>query len=110
MCARKFVMNNYDFIYIPAVQIQTNFQRIPSVHLNFMTYYRKRFGLGIGYKSLDGFAAMIHYRIYNNLILGFSYDFPHSKLRQATGFNSTEVMFGFHSAMAPRHLTITVSR
>jgi len=100
MFGKKIISQNYDFIYIPAVQVQTNFRGIPSAQLNLMTYFRKRFGLGVSYRSQDAISAMIQFRVYDNIVFGFAYDFTASRLGLANGANSTEVMFGFHSVMS----------
>ncbi len=100
MFGRKIISQQYDFIYVPSIQIQTTFTSIPAVQLNLMTYYRKKIGLGISYKSQNAIAAMIQFRITSDIVFGFAYDFTISKLRQAKGANATEVMFGFHSVMS----------
>jgi len=96
---RKIVSANYDFIFVPAVHVQTSFLTIPLANFNFMTYYRKRVGLGVTYRMHDAVSAMLQIRIFSNVVVGFAYDYTISKFRNAHA-NSTEMMFGFSPIMS----------
>jgi type IX secretion system PorP/SprF family membrane protein len=97
--ARKFVSEGYDFIFVPAIHLQTSFVTIPVSNFNLMVYYRKRVGLGVSYRMHDAVSGMIQVRIFSNIVVGFSYDYTISKFRAAHA-NSTEFMFGFSPIMS----------
>ncbi len=92
--SRKFQAPGYDFVYVPAIQIQSAFTSLPLTQFNFMAYYRKRVGLGVSYRMHDAVCAMVQIYILQNVVIGFSYDYTVSKFRSAKA-NSTEVMIGF---------------
>lgn len=96
---RKFVSKGYDFIFVPAVQVQATFTSIPVVNLNCMAYYNKRVGIGVSYRMHDAVSAMLQVRIFSNVVVGFAYDYTISKFRNAHA-NSTEFMFGFSPVMS----------
>jgi type IX secretion system PorP/SprF family membrane protein len=96
---RKFVSQGYDFIFVPAVHIQTSFTSLPVPNLNCMVYYRKRVGVGLTYRMHDAISAMIQVRIFSNIVVGFAYDYTISKFKAANA-NSTEFMFGFSPVMS----------
>lgn len=95
----KFVSPGYDYIVVPAVQVQTTFIGIPVADLNCMVYYRKRVGIGLSYRAHDALIAMVQVRILSNLVVGFAYDYTISKFRSAHA-NSQEFMMGFSPVMS----------
>jgi type IX secretion system PorP/SprF family membrane protein len=92
--SRKIRSSNYDFVNVPAIQIQSTYTSLPLIQFNFMTYYRKVVGLGLTYRMHDAIAAMLQVRLWQHVVIGFSYDYTISKLRSSDS-NSTEIMFGF---------------
>jgi type IX secretion system PorP/SprF family membrane protein len=92
--SRKYRSQEYDYTYIPAIQIQTSFTGLPSVNLNFMALYRGRVGMGVSYRSMDAVSAVLQIRVLKNLIIGLSYDYSLSRFRTANA-NSLEGMMGF---------------
>lgn len=84
----------YDYTYIPAIQIQTSFAGLPSVNLNVMALYRGRVAMGISYRTQDALSAILQVRIVKNVIIGLSYDYSLSRIRSAHA-NSLEGMLGF---------------
>lgn len=96
---RKIISGNYDFIFVPAVHIQTTFVNIPVSSFNLMTYYRKRVGIGVAYRMHDAVSAMIQVRVFSNVVIGFAYDYTVSRFRSSNA-NSTEIMFGFSPIMS----------
>jgi type IX secretion system PorP/SprF family membrane protein len=95
---RKFVSPGYDFIFVPALQVQTSIA-LPVANLNCMVYYRKRVGLGVTYRMHDAVCAMIQFRIFSNIVVGFAYDYTISRFKAAKA-NSTEIMAGFSPVMS----------
>ncbi len=73
--SRKFYSPNYDFTYIPAIHVQSTFTNLPLVHFNCMAYYRKRVGFGLTYRMHDAVSAILQVRLFDNLVIGFAYDY-----------------------------------
>jgi type IX secretion system PorP/SprF family membrane protein len=97
--ARKYVSPGYDFIFVPAIHLQTSLTSIPVPNFNCMVYYRKRVGFGITYRMHDAVAGMLQIRIFSNVVIGFAYDYTISKFRAAKA-NSTEIMMGLSPVMS----------
>jgi type IX secretion system PorP/SprF family membrane protein len=93
--SRKYISMEYDYVYIPAIQIQEPINGgIPSVDFNFIALYRGRVGMGVSYRSQDAISAILQVRVMKNIIIGFSYDYTVSKFRRANP-HSLEGMMGF---------------
>lgn len=92
--SRNIRSSNYDYVFVPAIQLQSTFTSIPLAQFNFMTYYRKTVGLGITYRMHDAVSVMLQLRLWERFVFGFAYDYTISKLRVAQA-NSTEFMMGF---------------
>lgn len=92
--SKKYRSLEYDYTYIPAIQLQTSFSGLPSVSLNFIALYRGRVGLGVSYRSQDAVSAILQVRVFKNVIIGLSYDYTVSRLRSANA-SSLEGMLGF---------------
>lgn len=97
--SKKIRSAGYDFIFVPGVNIQSNFVGIPSAQFNFMTYFRQRVGFGISYRMHDAVSAIVQIRILKNVVVGFAYDYTISKFRSANA-NSTEFMIGLTPIMS----------
>ena len=95
----KYKSAGYDFVFVPALNVQSNLIGIPSAQANFMAYYRQRLGIGVSYRSQDAVSAIIQIRILKNVLIGFAYDYTVSKFRVANA-NSAEFMMGFSPVMA----------
>lgn len=96
---RKIISGDYNFVSIPAINLQSNFRgAIPSLNANFITYYKKRVGVGVNYRMHDAVSGILQVRIYKNIIVGFAYDFTISRFRDAKT-NSDEVMMGLSPIM-----------
>lgn len=101
--SRKFVSGDYNFISVPAINVQTDFRGIPSGNLNFITYYKKRVGLGINYRIHDAASVILQVRIWQNLVVGFAYEYTISRFHIAKA-NSDEIMLGFTPMMSIEEL------
>jgi len=100
---RKFISGDYNFVSVPAINLQTDFRGIPSANINFMTYYKKRIGLGVNYRIHDSFSAILQVRVWKNLVVGYAFDFTISRFRVAKA-NSDEIMMGFTPMMSTEDL------
>lgn len=93
--SRKYRSLEYDYVYIPAIQIQQPLTGgIPLVDLNFIALYRGRVGMGVSYRVLDAVSAVLQIRVLKNVVIGFSYDYALSRFRAANP-HSLEGMLGF---------------
>jgi len=93
--SRKYISLEYDYVYIPAIQIQEPLTgAIPSVDFNFIALYRGRIGMGVSYRFQDAVSAVLQVRVMKNIIIGFSYDYALSRFRVANP-HSLEGMLGF---------------
>ena len=97
--SRKFVSGDYNFVSVPAINIQSDLRSIPSANLNFITYYKKRIGLGLNYRIHDAASVILQVRIFKNFVVGFAYDYTISRFHIAKA-NSDEIMMGFTPMMS----------
>lgn len=97
--SKKFKSEGYDYVFVPGINIQSNFIGIPSAQFNFMTYFRQRIGLGLSYRMHDAISGMIQIRVFKNVLVGFAYDYTISRFRSANA-NSTEFMMGLSPVMS----------
>lgn len=93
--SRKYRSLEYDYVYIPAIQIQEALTGgIPSVDLNFVALYRGRVGMGVSYRVQDAVSLVLQVRVLKNVIIGLSYDYSISQFRNVKP-HSLEGMLGF---------------
>jgi type IX secretion system PorP/SprF family membrane protein len=97
--SRKFRSDDYNFVFVPGVNIQSSFYSIPSAQFNFMAYFRQRVGLGVTYRAHDAVAAILQVRVLKNVVVGFAYDYTVSRFRAANA-NSDEIMIGLTPVMS----------
>lgn len=95
----RFHSPTNDFVFTPAIKVQGSVTQPPIVDLNFITYYRKRIGLGVSYRIGNTIAAMLQVRIKSNIMLAFAYEYTTNNLRNYHP-NTTEVLFGFSPIMS----------
>lgn len=99
MVSRKYRSAGYDYVFVPGINIQSNFIGIPSAQFNFMAYFRQRIGLGLSYRAHDAVSAIVQIRVFKNVVVGFAYDYTVSRFRSANA-NSTEIMMGITPVMS----------
>lgn len=91
---------NEDFDLKPSILLKYQPKAPPEVDLNCNVLYKKRFWLGVGYRTGDAFVAMMEFQINPMFRIGYSYDATTSQLR---GYNSGshEVMLGIDLGKEP---------
>ncbi|MBC7863875.1 MAG: PorP/SprF family type IX secretion system membrane protein [Bacteroidia bacterium] len=94
----RFHSPTNDFVFTPAIKLQSAVTQPPLVDLNFIAYYKRRIGLGITYRPNSSAAVMLQLRVRSNIMLGFAYEYPIGRLRYAQP-NTLEVMMGFSPVM-----------
>ena len=93
--SRKYRSLEYDYVYIPAIQIQEPLSGgIPLVDLNFIALYRGRVGMGVSYRVMDAASLVLQVKVFSNIVIGLSYDYALSRFRRANP-HSLEGMLGF---------------
>jgi type IX secretion system PorP/SprF family membrane protein len=98
--SRKFTNKGYNLNFVPAIHLQYDLVGIPSVNFNFMTYYAKRVGVGVSYRTQDAVSLIVQVRIWKNITVGLAYDIVASRFHAAKA-NSDEVMIGLSPVMNP---------
>ena len=89
---KRFFLDN-GFVLVPSVNIHSSFTNIPSIEFNFMSYYRKRIGLGASIRNKDFISGIFQFRFFKNCTAGFSYDYSINQLSSAAP-HSLELMIG----------------
>ncbi|MFN6037208.1 MAG: type IX secretion system membrane protein PorP/SprF [Bacteroidota bacterium] len=62
--------------------------------LNLIADYKNKLSLGVSYRTMDGIIALIQIVMKEDWRLGYSYDYPFTKLNQYT-YGSHEIMLSF---------------
>ena len=94
---KRFFFDN-GFVLVPSVNIHSSFTNIPSIEFNFMSYYRKRIGLGASIRNKDFISGIFQFRFFKNCTAGFSYDYSINQLSSAAP-HSLELMIGLTPMM-----------
>lgn len=94
----KRVFLDNGFVLVPSVNIHSSFTNIPSIEFNFMSYYRKRIGLGASIRNKDFISGIFQFRFFKNCTAGFSYDYSINQLN-STAPHSLELMIGLTPMM-----------
>ena len=101
----KFHTGTNEFLLVPTVHMQATimdtklfkkgspFPR-PTIDVGFMAYYRKRFGMGAQYRISNTVTGIVQVRIFNNSVLGISYDYSLGRMGKASP-SSLEIILGF---------------
>lgn len=98
MAGYRFHSPTNDFVFTPAIKVQGSIIQLPLIDLNFITYYRKRIGLGVTYRLNNSVGVMLQVRIKSNISIAIAYDYMVNNLRNYQP-NSTEILFGFSPIM-----------
>lgn len=94
---KRFFLDN-GFVIVPSLNIHSSFTYIPSLELNFMSYYRKRIGLGISVRNKDFISGIFQFRFFKNCTAGFSYDYSINRFNSVAP-SSIEFMVGLTPMM-----------
>ncbi|MBL7919531.1 MAG: PorP/SprF family type IX secretion system membrane protein [Bacteroidia bacterium] len=90
---RKFKINDFDKVMV-AVNVRSSVLNPPSVELNIINYYNKRFALGASLRSKNFLAAIVQFRMLHNLNVGLAYDLSINKAFRGSP-NTAEIMVSF---------------
>ncbi|MFN6039601.1 MAG: PorP/SprF family type IX secretion system membrane protein [Bacteroidota bacterium] len=94
----RFHSATNEFVFVPTVKLQGAYNQPPLADINFITYYRKKVGLGITYRVHNTAAVMLQVRVKHNITLGFAYEYAINNLRDYFP-HTTEAIFGFSPMM-----------
>ena len=79
-------------LVVHSFQMKYTFSSLPSFDYNVLVHLNKHLAVGMNYRHLDSFAAIVQYR-WDKLVVGFAYDYSIAPYR--VGFaNSQEMMLG----------------
>ncbi len=90
---RKFKVNDFDNIVI-AANLHSSALSLPSLEINFMNYYNKRFALGASVRGKNFASAIVQFRLAQNFNVGLAYDLSTNKVFRASP-NTFEIMLSF---------------
>jgi type IX secretion system PorP/SprF family membrane protein len=79
---------------IPSVMVKFKPLVAPSVDLNLMMDFNNRFQIGMSYRVGDAVCALVKFRLLKYFDIGYSYDFPHTKMLKGT-MQTHEITLGF---------------
>lgn len=85
---------NEAFHLIPSVMVKFKPLVAPSVDLNLMMDFNNRFAIGMSYRVGDAVCALVKLRMLKYFDVGYSYDFPHTKMLKGT-MQTHEITLGF---------------
>jgi type IX secretion system PorP/SprF family membrane protein len=92
--AGKRIHTNEAFHLIPSVMFKFKPLVAPSVDLNLMADFSNKFAIGLSYRVGDAVCALVKLRLLKYFDVGYSYDFPHTKMLKGT-MQTHEITLGF---------------
>lgn len=90
---RKVKFNDYNTGML-AINLHGGVTGLPSVELNAMNYYNKRFAIGFSVRSKNFICAIIQFRMLNLVNVGLAYDLSINKMYRGSP-NTVEIMVSF---------------
>lgn len=90
---KKIKWNDFNTFLI-ATNIRGNFLGAPSVELNLMNYYNRRFAMGLSVRNVNFICGIIQFRFIHNVNVGLAYDLAIGKMLRAAP-HTAEVMLSF---------------
>jgi type IX secretion system PorP/SprF family membrane protein len=79
---------------IPSVMVKFKPLVAPSVDLNLMMDFNNHFQIGTSYRVGDAICALVKFRLLKYFDIGYSYDFPHTRMLKGT-MQTHEITLGF---------------
>jgi type IX secretion system PorP/SprF family membrane protein len=89
---KKGSWNDFNSLVI-AVNLRGSIVTKPSIELNVMNYYDKRFGFGMSFRPRNFVSGIVQFRMVHNLVIGLAYDLSINKMLYAAP-NTAEIMIG----------------
>ncbi|MBA3663089.1 MAG: type IX secretion system membrane protein PorP/SprF [Bacteroidetes bacterium] len=87
---KKAPYNDYNTVMV-ALNLRGSVAFKPSVELNIMNYYDKKFAFGASIRSRNFISAIVQFRLIRNFNVGMAYDFSINKMLRAAP-NTAEIM------------------
>jgi type IX secretion system PorP/SprF family membrane protein len=87
---KKVSWNDFNTLMI-ATNIRGNFLGMPSVELNVMNYYSRKFAAGMSLRNLNFICGIIQFRFIHNVNIGLAYDLSVGRILRAAP-HTVEVM------------------
>lgn len=89
---RRLTFNDYNSFVI-AGNIYSPLTTIPSLEVNVMHYWNKRFAYGMSVRNIDFLCGIVQFRIVNSFVVGMAYDLSINKLSRVAP-HTAEIMIG----------------
>lgn len=90
---KKFKINDFDKLMV-AFNIHSSILSAPSIELNIINYYNKRFALGASIRGKNFVSAIVQFKMLDNLNVGLAYDLSINKVFRGSP-NTAEIMISF---------------
>lgn len=90
---KKGKFNDYNTVQL-AINLHGSFVGLPSVELNAMNYYDKRFAFGLSVRGKNFVSAIVQFRLLGTVNVGLAYDLSINKMFRASP-NTGEIMISF---------------
>ncbi len=105
---KKGKFNDYNTLQV-AINLHGSFVGLPSVELNAMNYYDKRFAFGMSVRSKNFVSAIVQFRLLGTVNVGLAYDLSINKMFRASP-NTGEVMISFSPIFGGERIEKTTVR
>lgn len=92
--AGKHIHTHELYHLIPSIMLKFKPLVAPSVDLNMIMDFDNRFQIGMSYRIGDAICALIKLRLLKYFDVGYSYDFPHTRILKGT-VQTHEITLGF---------------
>lgn len=90
---KKFKINDFDKVMV-AVNARSSITSLPSLELNIINYYNKRFALGASIRGKNFVCGIVQFKVLESLNVGLAYDLSINKVFRASP-NTAEIMISF---------------
>lgn len=86
---KRIESDAYFYTFIPSAQLRWSPYYPPALDLNFMWLIMDKFGVGAGYRVVDGVMANVQYQLTNMIRIGYSIDYTTSRLGVSAPYQSS---------------------
>lgn len=94
---------------VVAGNVYSSAKSVPSVELNVMSYWYKRFAYGLSVRNVDFVCGIIQFRLVNSLVVGLAYDLSVNRLSRVAP-HTVEVMIGVSPLFGNNAKTVSYSK
>jgi type IX secretion system PorP/SprF family membrane protein len=95
VAGRKIELDNY-YTLIPSFNLRFAPVVPLGLDLNLMVDIRNSVMLGLSYRNIDALAALVQFKVFKYITLGYAFDFTTSRIRHGSS-NTHEIIIGIYS-------------